>query len=80
MTQVHAADTPDVTAAPEPTATERLTNARSAIGAKDWQRALTELRLALQAAPNNADVHNLLGFSYRKQAKPDLPKAFEHYR
>ncbi|MCF8159593.1 MAG: tetratricopeptide repeat protein [Polaromonas sp.] len=80
ITQVHAADTPDTTAAPEPTATERLANARSAVDAKNWQRALTELRAALQAAPDNADVHNLLGFSYRKQAKPDLPKAFEHYR
>ncbi|OIP15370.1 MAG: hypothetical protein CO105_04265 [Comamonadaceae bacterium CG_4_9_14_3_um_filter_60_33] len=80
ITQVHAADTPDAMAAPEPTATERLANARSAIDAKDWQRALTELRVALQTAPNNADVHNLLGFSYRKQAQPDLPKAFEHYQ
>jgi len=79
-TQVHAADTPDTTPAPEPTATERVANARNAIDAKDWQRALTELRVALQAAPDNADVHNLLGFSYRKQAQPDLPKAFEHYR
>ena len=30
--------------------------------------------------PRNADIHNLLGYSYRKQATPDLPKAFEHYK
>lgn len=78
--QVYAADTPDTTVAPEATATESLANARRAIEVKDWPRALTELRVALQAAPDNADVHNLLGFSYRKQANPDLPKAFEHYQ
>jgi tetratricopeptide (TPR) repeat protein len=25
-------------------------------------------------------VHNLLGYSYRKQAQPNLAKAFEHYQ
>ena len=29
--------------------------------------------------PGNADAHNLLAYSYRKQATPDLAKAFEHY-
>jgi tetratricopeptide (TPR) repeat protein len=28
----------------------------------------------------NADLHNLLGFAYRKQATPNLDKSFEHYR
>ena len=33
----------------------------------------------MAAQPGNADAHNLLAYSYRKQATPDLPKAFEHY-
>ena len=59
---------------------ERLTTARAAIDAGDWRKALTELQAAERAEPRNADVHNLLGYSYRKQARPDLAKAFEHYR
>ena len=76
----HAADTPDsnpsVRAIP---VSERLGNARQAIGAKDWSRAMSELNLAVRDEPRNADVHNLLGYSWRKRAIPDLGKAFEHY-
>jgi Flp pilus assembly protein TadD len=64
----------------EPTVAERLDAARSAIASKDWRKALSELQLAQRAEPRNADVHNLLGYSYRKQAQPNLPKAFEHYQ
>ena len=35
---------------------------------------------AVREEPRNADIHNLLGYSLRKQARPDLPRAFEHYR
>lgn len=70
------ADTPTVAA---PTAQERLTNARQAIQAGDWKRSLAELNIAAREEPGNADVHNLLGYSYRKQASPNLPKALEHY-
>ena len=63
-----------------PTIAERLTTARDAIKAKDMRKALAELRVALREEPRNAEVHNLLGYSYRKLATPDLPKAFEHYR
>jgi Flp pilus assembly protein TadD len=73
---VHAADTPSDLA---PTASERLTLARSAIATKDWARALRELNTAAREEPRNAEVHNLLGYSHRKQATPNLPKAFEHY-
>ncbi len=72
-----AADTGPV--ATQPSAGERLTVARQAIKAKDWKKSLAELNLALRDEPRNADVHNLLGYSYRKQATPNLPKAFEHY-
>ena len=78
-----AADT-----APEPvsrTATnsgnkERITVAREAIKAKDFKKSIAELTLAVQEHPGNAELYNLLGFSYRKQATPDLPRAFEYYR
>ncbi len=65
-----AADTPTVS---QPTTAERLDLARDAIKAKEWRKALAELNIAARAEPRNADVHNLLGYSYRKQASPILP-------
>ena len=70
-----AADTPS-----GPSVPERLTTARTAIAAKDFGKALVELGLAARDEPRNADVHNLLGFAYRKQANPNLVKAFDHYQ
>lgn len=58
---------------------ERIANARAAIKANQWPVALAELKIAVREEPKNADAHNLLAYSYRKQAVPDLPKAFEHY-
>ncbi len=73
----HAADTgPSVV---QPSAGERIDLARQAIKSRDWKKALAELNLAVREEPRNADIHNLLGYSYRKQASPNLPKAFEHY-
>ena len=66
--------------APEPTVSERLVNARTAIKNQSWRNALFELNTALRSEPKNADVHNLLGYTHRKQAQPNLPKAFEHYK
>jgi Tfp pilus assembly protein PilF len=73
---VHAADTPSTA---QPTVSERMNTARDAIKANKWQPAIAELRIAVRDEPKNADAHNLLAYSYRKQAKPDLAKAFEHY-
>lgn len=72
-----AADIPTVS---EPTAKERIGIAREAIKASDWKRSLAELTIAAREEPRNADVHNLLGYSYRKQATPNLAKALEHYK
>ena len=72
-----ADDTPTDT---RPTAVQRMAAATSAIQAKSWALAITELKAAVKEDPRNADAHNLLAFSYRKQSKPDLPTAFEHYR
>ena len=72
---VWAADTPT-----GPPMSERLANARKSIDAKDWSKAMFELNQAVREEPRNADVHNLLGYTYRKRATPDLAKAFDHYK
>ena len=74
---VRAVDTPTVV---QPTGEERMVSARDAIGRKGWSRAQFELLAVLRDNPRNADAHNMLAYSYRKQDKPDLPKAFEHYK
>jgi Tfp pilus assembly protein PilF len=61
-------------------ASDRISLAREAIKAKDWKKALSELNAAVKDEPKNADIHNLLGYANRKQAQPNLPKAFEHYK
>ena len=71
---LQAADTPS-----GPPIGERLASARKAIEAKDWSRAMFELSQAAREEPRNADVHNLMGFTYRKRANADLAKAFDHY-
>ncbi|MCG2593164.1 hypothetical protein LZ009_10260 [Ramlibacter sp. XY19] len=58
---------------------DRLATARSAIALKDWDGAMRELTVAVREQPQNADVHNLLGYTYRKRASPDMAKAYEHY-
>lgn len=75
-----AADTPGSNpSVAAPTVAERLAKARAAIDSKDWGTAMRELNVAVREDPRNADVHNLLGYSYRKRANPDMGKAFEHY-
>lgn len=64
----------------QPGTDERLRSARQAIEAKDWSSARFHLRAAERSDGRNADVHNLLGYLYRKQPQPDLPKALEHYQ
>jgi Tfp pilus assembly protein PilF len=71
-----AADTPSTD---PPVASDHMGDARIAIQARNWSTAQAELKLVIREEPRNADAHNLLAFSYRKQAKPDLAKAFEHY-
>ena len=72
----------DTTPEPTPVAAlkvDRMASGRAAIKAADWKKAISELSAAVKEQPGNADAYNLLAFSFRKQAKPDLPKAFEHY-
>jgi Flp pilus assembly protein TadD len=78
--QVQAADTPEpVSRAAAPTVQDRLAKARKAVDGKDWNGAMRELNVAVREAPQDADVHNLMGYTYRKRATPDMAKAFEHY-
>jgi Tfp pilus assembly protein PilF len=76
-----AVDTPGANpSVPTITLQDRLKSARVAIDARDWNGAMRELNVALRDSPRNADVHNLMGYTYRKRASPDLAKAFEHYK
>jgi Flp pilus assembly protein TadD len=75
-----AADTPGSNpSVSAPTVAERLATARQALAASNWSAAQRELLVAVRDDPRNADVHNLLGYSYRKRSNPDLTKAYEHY-
>ena len=50
---------------------------KKAVKAGDYELALSYLKKAVKKDPENADIHNLLGFSYRKLGNTD--KAFEYY-
>lgn len=50
---------------------------KKAIEAKDWGAAVKSLSIAAGHDPKNADIQNLLGYSYRKQGNLDL--AFKYY-
>ncbi len=67
-----AADTPAV----EPAA-DKLSQARSHIQAKRWSAAIEELKRVNASA--SADWNNLMGYSLRKQATPDLDGAERFY-
>jgi Flp pilus assembly protein TadD len=66
---------------PEPKSTPQSPSyeaGRKAVEAKDFKSALGHLAKAAQETPKDADVHNLLGYSYRNVKQ--LDKALEHYR
>ena len=50
---------------------------KQAMEKKNWPEALKRYAIALKRNPDNADLHNYLGFSYRNAGKMDL--AFKHY-
>ena len=51
---------------------------KSAMDRKNWAEAVTHLQMARSRMPDSADLHNYLGFSYRKLQKMEL--AFQHYK
>ncbi len=68
-----AADTP----ADSPPAKDALAAARGHIEAKRWLAALAELKRVNASA--DADWNNLMGYTMRKQAPPDLDGAQRFY-
>lgn len=82
-TAVWAEDTPSnmgPTSSGSKVVADPLRAARDAIAAQQWPKALELLKAQQPQLNRNADLHNLLGYVHRKQARPDLDKSFEHYR
>jgi Flp pilus assembly protein TadD len=69
---VLAADTPSTTAAPD-----KLGDARALIKAKKWSEAVAELQRVND--PASADWNNLMGYSMRRGASPDLEASERFY-
>ena len=69
------ADMPEPMARPE---NPNIIAGRKAVEAKDYKTALGHLTKAVQEAPNDADAHSMLGYSYRKVGTFD--KSMEHYQ
>jgi Flp pilus assembly protein TadD len=67
-----AADSTPSSAAPD-----RLGPARGLITEKKWAAAIDELKRVNETG--SADWHNLMGYSLRKAATPDLNAAERHY-
>ena len=76
LTQIPAfADLPEPKSGPQ---NPNVEAGRKAIDAKDYQAAVGHLTKAVQELPNDADAHNMLGYSYRKTGNFD--KSMEHYQ
>lgn len=73
-----AGGAPGLPQAGQPDVSRELSEARRLIEQKDWRGALVELKTALRKDRRNPDVHNLMGYSYRKSGQ--LDDAFESYR
>ena len=76
-TPARTTPTPVATPTPAPSVAAKnvnteLTKIRSLIAVKNFSAALSALKVADKAFPNNADINNLLGYSARnlKQYKP----------
>ena len=72
---VFTRDRPDISAL---AANELIATGREAVAREDWRKAQIDLLEAVREDPSNADAHNLLAYTYRKQNNPNLVKAFEH--
>jgi tetratricopeptide (TPR) repeat protein len=51
---------------------------KKALVAGDWKAAVTALGYAALREPDNADIHNYIGYAYRRLQQPKA--AFAHYR
>jgi tetratricopeptide (TPR) repeat protein len=50
---------------------------KKAVEAQNWEKAIEWLNKAAMSQPKSADVHNLLGYAYRKTGR--LESSFAHY-
>ena len=73
-----SAPIPAVDSDPSPPVNNDHAAGKKAIEAKDWNGAIKSLTAAAQREPRNADIQNLLGYSYRNAGKLDI--AFKHYQ
>src|SRR5437588_10340897 len=51
---------------------------KKALGAEDWKGAIAALKLAALRDPLNADIHNYIGYAYRRLRQ--LGPAIGHYQ
>jgi Flp pilus assembly protein TadD len=51
---------------------------KKALEAQEWKKAIDFLSKAVQAAPNDSNAHNLLGYAYRKTGNFDA--SFMQYK
>ena len=58
-------------AAPAKPAAPTLADARADIKAKNWTKAIADLRLIVAANPQSADAYTLLGYSFRNAGNYD---------
>jgi Flp pilus assembly protein TadD len=72
---VRAADTPS--APPRAPEDPDLVSGRNAVQAQNWKMAVDSFDRVAAREPNNADVQNLLGYSWRKAG--NLDQAFKYY-
>jgi len=61
----------------EPTTPDKLSQARAYVKAKQWAQAVDELKRVND--PGSADWNNLMGFSMRRGAAPDLEASERFY-
>jgi len=54
-----------------------FTTGKKAVESKNWQAAVDAFSRAEKNDPNNPDIHNYLGYSYRNMGQMDL--SFKHY-
>ena len=66
--------TPTTSSSAEPSkpAGPTLEDARADISAKNWTKAISDLKTYVAAHPSSADGFNLLGYSYRNAGNYDL--------
>ena len=62
----------------KPSVSPEFKAGKKAVKEGDFQSALAHLNKANEKDPKNADIHNLLGYSYRKLG--DTDRAFKHYQ